>query len=200
MRLIKISGLAGLAALMAMAFVGASTAIAGSTTLCKVDESPCSPGNQISHVHEVTIGKAKLLTNLITVECDALFLGDVSGATLNNPLSILGNFTYTNCGSCDVYETSAKSAIGVLRTAHELAEVAGEGRVFVDCGAFVECEYIGKGLKGHGLGPLLAQEGLPKGSVSISEGTTINVGGFFCPEKAKLDIATTPLTTTYISI
>lgn len=189
-------GFAALAAVMAMAFVGASSAMAGSTALCKVDQSPCAAGNVITHVHEVTSAKAKLLS-IITVECDVLFLGDVSGASLANPLVIVGDFTYTNCGSCEVTETSAKSTIKVLRTAAELAEVTGEGKVFVDCGAALECEYNGVGLKGHGLGALTAP---PNGSVSLlNQVTTKTGGGFFCPKEAKLDITTSALTPTYIS-
>jgi hypothetical protein len=194
-RLLKMFGLAALAAVMAMAFVGGSSAMAENTQLCKVDQTPCAAGNVITHVHEVTSAKAKLLS-VITVECDVLFLGDVSGATLANPLIIGGNFTYTNCGSCEVKETSAKSTIKVLKTATELAEVTGAGTVFVDCGPILECEYKGEGLKGHGLGALSAP---PNGTVSILNQVTKKTGGgFFCPAESKLDITTSSLTPTYI--
>jgi hypothetical protein len=191
-------GLAALAALMAMAFVGASSAMAGSTTLCTADGSGCG----VSHVHETTLSgtKAKLLTSFLTVECDALFLGSTSGGTLASPLVIVGNFTYTNCGGCSATEVSSSSTIKVLKVAGtEKSKVTGEGEVFVDCGSSFECTYDGEGLEGTGKGPLSASE--TNGEVSLSEQTTHKVPGsdFFCPKEGKLDITTTPLSATYIS-
>ena len=61
-------------------------------------------GSEITHVHEVSVGKAKLLSWFLTVECDVEFEGDSLGEA--GPLVIHGNFTYTNCGSCTVTETS----------------------------------------------------------------------------------------------
>ena len=92
MKAIKMIGLAALAALTAMAFVGASSAMAESTTLCSADGSGCG----ITHVHETSVGKAKLLTSFGTTECNVLFLGDARAA-LASPLVIDGTFTYTNC-------------------------------------------------------------------------------------------------------
>jgi hypothetical protein len=79
MKSIKLIGLTALAALMAMAFVGASSAMAENTALCKADEEPCLFSNQISHVHEVTLAgaPATLLSSAGNVTCSALFLGDV---------------------------------------------------------------------------------------------------------------------------
>ncbi|HEX3324209.1 MAG TPA: hypothetical protein VHR65_03595 [Solirubrobacterales bacterium] len=205
MRLIKMFGLAALAALMAMALVGASSAMAESTALCKEDAvllsgEICPSGKLITHVHETTVAgaKAKLLST-ITVECDVLFLGDVTSAnSLGAPLVISGNFTYTNCGSCEVEERSEHSTIEVLKLGHELADVTGEGKVFVDCGSFLECEYDGERLIGHALGPLLSTHA--NGDVTLEEQVTHKTGGgFFCPAEAKLDILTTPLVATYIA-
>jgi len=119
-------GLAALAALMAMAFVGASSAMAEPTQLCKEDvwleieieneetkelekvkiEDECK--TPVSHVHETTLegSKGTLLNSISDVLCDVLFLGDaaeheVEGKklilSLGNPLELEGNFTYTNC-------------------------------------------------------------------------------------------------------
>jgi hypothetical protein len=105
---------------------------------------------------------------------------------------IHGHFTYTECGSCTVEEVSAESLIEVLKEGHETSKVTGNGKVFVDCGTFLECEYDGAGLKGTGKGPLLSTE--TNGSVTLSNQVTHKAGGgFFCPAEAKLDIATTPL-------
>src|SRR6185436_19434044 len=44
--------LATLAAISAVLFIAPGFAAAEETALCKADESPCSAGNLISHVHE----------------------------------------------------------------------------------------------------------------------------------------------------
>jgi len=194
-------GLAALAALAAMAFVGASTASAGNTALCTADEDPCDgPGTIVTHVHETD--SAALLLNNVTgfVKCVALYLGDALGTGLANPLHLVGDFTYSSCTdeaarSCTVTEVSDKSLITVLKTAAETGTVEGEGEVLVRCGFFIHCVYNGKGLKGTAEGPLLAGG---NGVVKLHEQTTNRVSGL-CPETAKLDILTSPLSLTYLS-
>ena len=202
MKPIKMFGLAALAALMAMAFVGASSAMAGSTLLCKEDVASCPQHKQIGHVHEVSVGKGVLLSSLVTIECEVLFLGDTVAET-SAPLKIKGNFTYpmegckTTGGTlCTVKETSEFATIEVLKTGHELAEVKGSAEVNAECGAFINCTYNGVGLLGHGLGPLLSSS--ENGNVNISEQTTNKTGGALCPKTSKLDLTTTPLEHTYI--
>jgi hypothetical protein len=202
---IKMFGLAALAALMAMAFVGVSSAMAtGSTSLCKADENPCSAANIITHVHETTLtGHKALLLAEPEVECDVLFLGDTLNSGLGNPLIIHGNFTYSNCeGGCTATEENAPTEIRVLRTGTELATVtsgtgAGAGLVHLNCFAFFNCRFTGAGLTGHGLGPLTSSE--LNGSVTLTGQETTRESGTFCPEKALLDITTTPLEKAYIS-
>ena len=207
MKPIKMFGLAALAALMAMAFVGASSAMAESTELCSKDPgtgatAPCPNETEaVIHVHEVSVGKGVLLSSLVTIECEVLFLGDVEAA--GAPQKIKGNFTYpmTGCETsggtlCTVKETSANATIEVLRTGHELAEVKGTAEVNAECGAFINCTYNGVGLVGHGLGPLLSTSA--NGNVNISEQTTNKTGGSLCPKTAKLDLTTTPLEATYL--
>jgi hypothetical protein len=186
--------LAALAALMAMALVGASSAMATSTALCKADESPCAEGNIITHVHEVSVGHAKLLSSFATVECEVLFLGDALNSGVGTPLTIHGTFTYTCLNACTAEEENGPSEIHVLKTGTELAEVTGEGLVHVVCG--LNCRYNGVGLKGHGLGPLLVGSG--NGRVTISGATVNKESGTFCPSTSKLDIKTAPLPNTYI--
>jgi hypothetical protein len=105
---IKMFGLATLAALMAMAFVGAGSAMAEETQLCKVDpgtgaKEACPNGEATTAVHEVSVTKAKLVTSILTVECDVL-LESLSVGALARPQIVLGHFTFTNCGSCEVSE------------------------------------------------------------------------------------------------
>jgi hypothetical protein len=194
MKAIKMFGLAALAALMALTFVGASSAMAEKTVLCKEDASPCK--SVVTHVHETTLSgaKGKLLTSIVNVECDVLFLGDTVGES-GNPLVITGTFTYTNCGSCTVEEVGGGVEIKVLKLGHETADVTGEGEVHVNCSG-LNCTYNGEGLLGTGKGPLLSSE--TNGSVVITEQVAKKVSGLFCPSTSKLDITTTPLSATYI--
>jgi hypothetical protein len=201
-------GLAALAALMAMAFVGASSAMAEfPTALCKEDASTfpelvCPAGKLISHVHETTAGtKAVLKTSLLTVECEVLFLGDVLTANLLSepPESLLisGNFSYSSCSSgCTVTEENGPTHIHVLKTADELSKITGEGLVHVSCSG-LNCRYNGSGLEGHGLGPLTSSH--LNGEVTLKEQETNKESGTFCPSTSKLTITTTPLELVYIA-
>ena len=191
MKPIKMFGLAALAALMAMAF--ASSAMASSTSLCKVDGATCAAGNLITHVHEQSVGHA-LLLSFVTVECAALFLGDTLNGGLGSPLVIHGNFAYTCLNGCSATEENAPAEIKVLKTGTELAAVTGEGLVHVICG--LNCKYNGLELEGHALGALSTGN---NGRVTLNEQETNKESGTFCPSTAELDITTEPLTTTYIS-
>lgn len=203
MKSIKTIGLAAFAAVMAMAFIGASPAMAENTQLCKVDESPCPAKSVVTHVHaETSAGaKAKLLSKLGTVECKVLSLGIPLG--LGAPLVIHSHFTYTECTrgkeNCTVVEMSIESLLKVLKLGHETADVTGEGEVSVHCGFFIWCTYNGENLWGAAKGSLLSTEANPNGEVTISEQTTQKVSGLLCPETAKLDIAIAPLEAVYIT-
>jgi hypothetical protein len=200
MRSIKMLGLAALAALMAMASLGASSAMAGNTQLCKADEEPCAAGNVITHVHGETVAGAPavLLSSLGNVTVKVLYLGDSLG--LGAPLVIHGNFIFTdalrNGQSCTVTEVSTSSLIEVLRTAAETATLSGSSEINVHCGIFINCTYDGENLTGIAKGPLAAP---PNGEAFTSEATLHNVGGGICPATAKLDIRMVPLVATYIS-
>ena len=205
MKAIEMIGLVALAALLAMAFAGATSAMAESTVLCKADESPCSSTNSLTHVHETSVGKAKLLTSLGTTECNVLFLGDTSEPTeVGTPLVVTGNFTYSNCelagSNCTATEQNGPAELEVLREGHETAAVTGKGLVHLVCGKTIDCSYNGTGLKGTAKGPLLSAQVPDNGEVSLSgQETTKEVGGFLCPKTAKLDITTSPLVETSLT-
>jgi hypothetical protein len=199
---IKTFGLVAMAALLAMAFVGASSAMAEHTALCETDEALCA--EPVEHVHETTLaGHKGLLLSSLEVECDVLFLGDTLGGGLASPLVIHGAFTYSNCeGGCTASEENSPTDIIVTREGSELAKVnsgtgAGAGLVHLVCGGFINCRYTGSGLVGHGLGPLTSSE--TNGSVTLSGQEVNKESGTFCPSTGKLDITTTPLEPTYIS-
>jgi hypothetical protein len=204
MKLFKLFGLASFAAVLTLACVGGTTAMAESTSLCETDpgtgtEEECSTGSGIiTHLHEVSVAKATLATTFLTVECDALFLGDTTSEKAN-PLAIEGNFTYSNCNNgCVVKEENGPAELKVSKEGHETASVTGKGLVHVACGASLDCSYTGEGLKATAKGPLLASQ--KNGEVSISEqAATKEAGGFLCPKSSKLTIVTTPLTPTRIT-
>ncbi len=179
---------------MAMAFVGAGSAMAEETTLCGAYEEPCA--EPVTHVHETTLAGAKavLKTSFLTVECDVLSLGDTlteSGA----PLVIHGTFTYTNCGSCTVTEENGPTEIKVLKEGAETGSVVGEGLFHVNCSG-LNCRYNGVGLKATFKGAELSTEA--NGDVSIVKQTVNKESGFFCPSTSELTITTTSLSAVYL--
>jgi hypothetical protein len=199
---VKMFGLAALAALMAMAFVGASSAMAEATQLCSGDPTGSGCGTAVTHIHEATLAgvanQATFLNSIITVKCDALYLGDTLGSLANagSKLVIHGHLTYTNCNnSCTVTEDSADSLLEVEKTGHEAASVTIEAEVHVHCSFFINCVYNGIGLIGTAHGPLLTSE---TNGDSMILGQKLWIVEGFCPEQTFLDIETTPLSATYI--
>jgi len=219
MKTIKMACVTVLALLTVAAFTGASPVMAESTALC--DQTPeggfdfpggtyltgeaCLEKHRVTHVHETTLegAKAKLLTSILNVECDVLFLGDTAltekweSISLASPLVLEGNFTYSNCGNCTVEEVGIGTEIRVLKSGHETAKVTGEGEVHVKCTG-LNCTYNGEGLLGTAKGWWLSGGVYPNGSVSIWEQTVKKVSGLFCPSTSKLDITTTSLSRMFI--
>jgi hypothetical protein len=195
---IKMLGLIVLTALIATAFGGVTSAIAESTALCKVDENPCVEVNQIAAVHEVSVGKAKVLTSAGTIECDVLFSG--LATRLANPVVVSGGFTWTNCAlgvtSCTLKELNGPSELNVLREGPETAKVTYEYLVDIACSPYFNCSYVGTGL-GTAKGPLLSTQA--NGDITLSRQALTKEAGVLCPTNPTLDIITTPLIATYIS-
>ncbi len=220
MKTIKLICATALALLTMTALASPSSAIAETTALCSfppgaldieylfpfgfhiLGELPevCEKVDTVTHVHEATLEgkKAALKTSLLTVECDVLFLGDaLSGLVEGGPVTIHGNFTYTNCGNCTVTEENGPAEVKVLKEGHETGSVTGEGLVHVTCSG-LNCRYNGVGQKGTAKGPLLATE--TNGEVTLTEQSTNKESGLFCPNTSKLTITTTPLSATYIGL
>jgi hypothetical protein len=97
-------GLAMVAAIAAMAFIGAGTA---SATLCKVNQSPCVAANQYPTPSEVLVeSKGVKLSGSLTVSCE-------SEGTLKHEATsgkkLTGTFTklvWTNCTGCTKVTTT----------------------------------------------------------------------------------------------
>jgi hypothetical protein len=205
MKPIKMLGLAALAALTAMAFVGASSAMAANTALCTVDESPCEAANRVHHVHETTLSgaKATLLNWISNVLCDVLFLGDVTSANdLGSPLFIEGSFTYTNCvdekpNSCTVTEEKGPATVKVSKWANEQADAWYFSEMHVSCSG-ISCYYSTESILLTSVkGPLLSFE--QNGEMTTTNNGLTKIKGLLCPVETLLDMRTTPLTATYIA-
>jgi len=215
MHLIRILGLAAAMALLTTAMLGATSAMAESTTLCKEDtqNNLCPEAKRAAHVHFETQklqggvlvpAKAKLLTGNfgVTVECVILFLGDVQDAGfLASPLTIHGAFSFSSCtAGCSVYETEGSPGIiKVLKeggVGSELGKVTGEVTFAVNCGVIWECEYDFVNLVGHFLGTLTPTH---NGHLTYSEAVLHKTGlGLVCPEETKLDALLLSLEALYI--
>jgi hypothetical protein len=198
MRLIKMFGLAAVAA---MAFVGASSATATTTQLCTNHTGTCTePGS----IHVVSEGKATLLNSFQQVECNVLIISTHlkglaaagSGGQVDHVLA--GDLRYTNCEPCTV-TTLAGGLLFSLRTGHEVGTIiATNFKVQVTCFLFFNCVYNSAGLVGQVLGPLLSANGTSL--IHYNKAEVKNEGGKLCPPPpaAELDALFTTLDLLYI--
>jgi hypothetical protein len=190
---IKMLGLVTLGALMAMAFVGASSATAEETQLCTTDTNPCK--NPTTSIHAVSIGQAILTSDVQIVKCDVEFSSSSVG-DLHDPQIITGTFKYANCTkNCAAEEEGGPAEIKVSKTGVELASVTGEAEVGVTC-PFINCFYNGENLEGLARGAKTANHA--NGEVILSGQKLHKVKGLFCPKEAFLGITIGPLSATYI--
>lgn len=175
MRLIKAFGLTAITAVAAMAFVGASSAMAANTALCKVNESPCAEANQVKTLHAVTTEEPTLLpigfgTNIKCLSS----LTKVNVLALGAPqVGHIEELVWTHCyrvdngNLCEVVN-ELLGLLKALRTAANLADVESEGTsVLVRCGFLIHCTFKTiAGSKLHGLG---AVAGGIKGHLTATE-------------------------------
>jgi hypothetical protein len=112
---------------------------------------------------------------------------------------IQGKFTFTSCllkgTACEVKEVGASTSFSVLKEGHETATATGKSEVNVKCG-FINCTYVGEGIKDTRKGPLLST--LKNGEMTISA-QAVKVTGALCPTEGKMDLTMTPLVETFIS-
>jgi hypothetical protein len=188
-------GLAAIAAVTAMAFMGVSSAMAEHGTLCtQPAPEACNPP---STVHYEDPG-ARLLNPLVPgLECEALVSGNVDNGGLGAPI-VISNVTlkYTNCSDNCTASQVKGGTIDVLKSGVELAVVTGLGpEVLVNCALVFHCVYGAEGLTGHGLGPAF---GNATGHVTFENAVVKQTGGLLCPKEAKLDALFESLTAVYI--
>lgn len=198
-------GLTALAALVAMAIMGTSSAMAtGSTAFCKVHEDPCQAANLVGQVH-TTSSNFVILNNLANILClNVLSSFKVLG--LGNPLLMHSeSLTFTGCGTNAKHDnctitTEELPLLTVLRTSLNLAAgMFQSGKIRVQCPNLgVNCLLMLEGteLVMWGSGHLGEFDGSGQGGSGTPSGP--NEDGFFCPEEVETDILLTALEHFYI--
>jgi hypothetical protein len=206
-------GLAAIAAVAAMALIGASSATATSTQLCKkftVSEAPTSAEcERATAAHFISVNEAgtaaahaKLVSETIfgtiTIECNALISATLPAELVTNgPIATTAaTLSYSNClGGCEV-KVLKQGTIKTLNLDKELADITAEGfRVLAECSGTIHCVYDATNLTGAGKGPKLNASG--KDEVSYNGSTVNKVEGFLCPSTSKLFARFQGLTPTY---
>lgn len=184
MRYLKTFGLAAVAAMAAMAFVGASSASANqSTALCKEASAllACPAAQLVTSLHGVAENPL-LHSSLVNVLC-ASSLVKASVLGLGKPqVAHLQELTWTGChthgGTGCTVSTLLTGLFNVLKLSTTDAHATSTGGtvVLVECGAFIHCSYGGT--------PTLLAEGSPavlKASTTVKRDETGHAS-FFCPE------------------
>jgi hypothetical protein len=178
------------AVMLCVAFLGASSAAAETTALCKKHENPCAAANiYVGHFDAVAVAP-RLLTNVTTIECSkAHLLGYALG--LANPLAIhLEDLSFfedclTAEGHVCTFEDVELGLALLLRTGSNLGTLQLHNtKVLVSCPeAFIHCVYGGL--------PVFHVAGSPSkeepATIHANEVPFENGEGLLCPEEAKLD-------------
>jgi hypothetical protein len=204
-------GLAAIAAVAAMAFLGASSASATfHTALCKSNEGgalTCAPANLATHIEAESVGSTLLLTDIVTVHCDSSHvLAEALGLSGLNPttgaiepqLVHLTELTFTGCKTtaglnCTVTVLTPLGDLLVLKTAANLANIQShKTSAKVVCGFILSCTFGGLPTL-HGLG---SANDTSHAHVTASKVPLGLEGGSLCPAEATWDslyLVTLPL-------
>jgi len=136
MRYLKIFGLAAVAAAVAMAFVGASSASA--TALCSANEEECASPLGAGTVVEASLKtgtNAVLKTELATVECKKSV---TSGKTTSGPgasvTGVIENLSFSECKTTGGTNCTVGTALSLPYNASITATGGGGGKLLVTKG------------------------------------------------------------------
>jgi hypothetical protein len=199
-------GLAAVAAVAAMALVGATSAMATSTQACSNDTANAAPTatecGRVTSSHFESVGHLKLVTKAgfvtVTIECDALLAATLPN-TLASPLTTsTATLTYSNCLNGCSATVIANGSVSTLNTsvANETSDVTAAGfEVLAECSG-LHCVYDAVSLVGKGLGPLKTASGFDE--VTYTNAEAHKVEGTLCPETSKLSGVFRDLTKTYL--
>lgn len=192
MRVVKVFGLAALAAVVAMAFISATSASAVSTQLCDNHTGlTCEAGHALTSVHQVlaagTVGDLLMLLDVLClgylVEASVGALG--SGAT-KQTVTVVSQ-TFTGCGTSSAHNnctvtipTGQQPSFGLLKTGLDAGTLtATSGQARLQCPNLGwNCVYDLEEMEFEvGAGHLTANE----------SATSVLEGKFFCPNEGFLD-------------
>ncbi len=199
MRLIKMFTLTALAAVAAIAFVGATSASAtGSTQLCKVGTSLlCPAGEARTAVHYVlATGTVAKLLALLNVLCLGILV-QYTALDLASPQSLHAlSMPYTGCGTNSAHD-NCTITVQELPLSHLLKTGPDEGvltalngRTRLVCSGGIDCVFDTEGLEAT------------VGSQHITGEEThfAELGDkFFCPNEGALDYLLVSLEPTYVA-
>ncbi|HEX6753775.1 MAG TPA: hypothetical protein VF093_09355 [Solirubrobacterales bacterium] len=199
MRLIKMFGLTALAAVAAMAFVGATSASAEtSTQICKAHTGlTCGAGDAVTSHHMVLAsGTVGQLLATINVLCLGILI-DATPLGLGKPQSIhTTSFSFTGCGTgsghnnCTVTVPEQPLADLLKTGLEEGVLIFTNGRLRTVCSNLgVDCLYDGEGMEFNVGG----------GHLTATETPTNELGGkFFCLDQGVVDALYETLTDAYV--
>jgi len=203
MRSIKTLGLAVVAAMVTIAFVGASLASAVPTrvVLCEVKVLECpapfpNPTTIVAHAED-----PKLLTSLGTILCEKslaelTLLNELSELVVTHVLAL----SFENCKIGKTACTATVDSLGLVSYTHDepalkaFAKSTGGTKVTVKCGSLLNCKYGGE--------PTFVVHSTEEGVTNLLAGETtiLNEEGekFICPNTSRLDATYTALGTVWI--
>jgi len=174
--------------------VGASTASAESAALCKVNETPCSAGNTLTHLHMVS-SFYEVLTSLANVKCKS-GLELIEVLPLGNPqIAHVLSRTMSDCSTggtaCEV-KAPGLGLWDIYKSPGIWFYIWLNEEISLKCGAFLNCTYGGEvELTGENA------SGMSNGMGKANKATLLKLSGALCPEKAFLDASFEPLSAVY---
>jgi hypothetical protein len=194
MRTFKMLGLAAVAALSLVAFIGTSAASAANTTLCNTASNPCPAANQ--YASGTTLNAAlQTGTNAVlttsgglfnpTVTCTASTVRVVTSAQTGNPLpGSVTALTFTGCTSANPTGTCTVTVNNLPYTGNINYTAPGNGsmtvnspNVTVACSGLPTCSYTAASATGTVTGGNPATVAFTSVPLSVA-------GGFGCPTGA----------------
>jgi len=198
-RLTKMFGLAALAAVAAMAFVGVTSASATNTVLCKNNANlVCETANKIEHATVTWLAtNSTFLSSLANVLCThSIISGKV--LLLANPL--VGHIELIDFTTCEedtfgtecTVNTNNAGLLKLLKTGPNAGSLHTEGAEFlVDCPEIgLHCVY---GFPITAIG-VAGSVGTALAIMTVSNAQVVKKRGFFCPNETRWD-ATYSVTT-----
>jgi hypothetical protein len=195
MKLIKTLGFTAIAAIAAMALLGANSAMANtSTSLCKVSTNPCPPaslypsGTVIEGLAVNPVFLGTFFGIVGEIECDHSVISGKTEGALSQPLVVkvtlitfTGNCESTFGGTCTI--TTAKTGkLDLLRTGPNAGIATSLGNeITVACSGFpsIECTFGGE--------PPLAANGSSTKTLTANNAPLVAVSGSACPSSPRWD-------------